>query len=106
MTTTAPPEVICNRFPLFVSFAGVNGRVHYSISAGDDNEDFEILNNGTIRTRRLLDRETKASYNLIVTARDNAREPEKQLSSTVQVRFIKIFLRIFRTQTNERNFID
>lgn len=64
---------------------GVNGRVEYSITAGDDKEDFQILNNGTIRTRRSLDRETKASYNLIVTARDSAREPEKQLSSTVQV---------------------
>ncbi|KXJ79504.1 hypothetical protein RP20_CCG000579, partial [Aedes albopictus] len=68
--------------------SGVNGRVRYSISAGDDNEDFEILNNGTIRTRRALDRETKASYSLTVTARDSAREPEKQLSSTVQVTIV------------------
>ena len=34
----------------------------------------------------MLDRETKNTYNLVVTAKDCAKEPEKRLSSTVQVR--------------------
>uniref|UniRef100_A0A1B0FR78 Cadherin domain-containing protein n=1 Tax=Glossina morsitans morsitans TaxID=37546 RepID=A0A1B0FR78_GLOMM len=36
-----------------------NGRIEYTITSGDDNNDFEIFSNGTIRTRHLLDRETK-----------------------------------------------
>lgn len=66
-------------------FIGNNGRIEYSITAGDDNNDFTILSNGTIRTQHALDRETIPMYNLVVTARDNAKEPEKRLSSTVQV---------------------
>lgn len=42
--------------------------------------------NGTIRTEHALDRETIPVYNLVVTARDCAKEPEKRLSSTVQVK--------------------
>lgn len=64
---------------------GFNGRIEYSITAGDENNDFEILPNGTIRTQHQLDRETVAAYNLVVIARDSAKEPEKRLSSTVQV---------------------
>lgn len=66
-------------------FSGYNGRIEYSITAGDDNNDFEIVQNGTIRTKRALDRETISTYNLVVTAKDCAKEPEKRLSSTVQV---------------------
>ncbi|XP_067625323.1 cadherin-related tumor suppressor-like [Eurosta solidaginis] len=65
--------------------SGDNGRIEYAITSGDDNNDFEIAANGTIRTRRELDRETKSSYNLIVTARDCAKQPQQRLSSTVQV---------------------
>ncbi|XP_052868798.1 cadherin-related tumor suppressor [Anopheles cruzii] len=65
--------------------SGPNGRIEYSISAGDEQEDFQIMANGTIRTRRSLDRETKSVYNLVITAQDCAQEPEKRLSSTVQV---------------------
>uniref|UniRef100_A0A1I8PJD7 Cadherin-related tumor suppressor n=1 Tax=Stomoxys calcitrans TaxID=35570 RepID=A0A1I8PJD7_STOCA len=54
--------------------SGDNGRIEYTITSGDDNNDFEIFSNGTIRTKRMLDRETKSSYNLIVTARDCAKE--------------------------------
>lgn len=45
-----------------------------------------MAQNGTILTKRELDRETISTYNLVVTARDCARQPEKRLSSTVQVR--------------------
>lgn len=71
-------------FFLFI-ITGHNGRIEYSIAAGDDNNDFEIERNGTIRTKRVLDRETIPTYNLVVTAKDCAHEPEKRLSSTVQV---------------------
>lgn len=66
-------------------FSGNNGRIEYIITAGDDNGDFEIVQNGTILTKHEVDRETKSSYNLVVTAKDCAREPETRLSSTVQV---------------------
>lgn len=75
-------------FALFLFCIGNNGRIEYSITAGDDNNDFVILSNGTIRTQHALDRETYSMYNLVVTARDCAKEPEKRLSSTVQVRTI------------------
>ncbi|KAG7305888.1 hypothetical protein JYU34_008433 [Plutella xylostella] len=65
--------------------SGFNGKLSYSITSGDDNQDFVIAENGTIYTRRLLDRETLPTYNLVVTARDSAVAPEPQLSSTVQV---------------------
>lgn len=64
---------------------GDNGLVEYKITAGDDNLDFRIVQNGTILTKRSLDRETKSTYNLLVTATDSAKEPENKLSSTVQV---------------------
>lgn len=34
----------------------------------------------------MLDRETKSTYNLVVTARDSPKDVDKRLSSTVQVR--------------------
>lgn len=54
--------------------AGNNGLIEFSITAGDDNNDFEIHSNGTISTRRLLDREQRSGYTLTVTARDCADE--------------------------------
>lgn len=65
---------------------GENGKITYSITSGDPNGDFRISPNGTITTLRTLDRETVNLYNLVVTATDRAIFPEKQLSSTVQVR--------------------
>lgn len=73
----------------FFSFTGDNGRIEYSITAGDD-DDFEIVSNGTIYTKRTLDRETKSTYNLVVTARDCAKDVEKRLSSTVQVNIFEL----------------
>ncbi|XP_013177912.1 PREDICTED: cadherin-related tumor suppressor [Papilio xuthus] len=65
--------------------SGFNGKIIYSITSGDDSSDFIISSNGTIRTAKLLDREKIPIYNLIVTAKDLAKPPEPQLSSTVQV---------------------
>uniref|UniRef100_A0A1A9W0E8 Cadherin domain-containing protein n=1 Tax=Glossina brevipalpis TaxID=37001 RepID=A0A1A9W0E8_9MUSC len=45
--------------------SGDNGRIEYTITSGDDNNDFEIFSNGTIRTRHLLDRETKIGHKKI-----------------------------------------
>ena len=69
--------------------AGDNGRVVYSISAGDDDGDFAIAQNGTIYTTKLLDRETKSLYNLVVMATDQAKAVQQRLSSTVQVRIAR-----------------
>lgn len=57
----------------------------YSISGGNENEQFQISQNGTIFTAKPLDRETQSLYNLVVMATDQAKAPEKRLSSTVQV---------------------
>ncbi|KAM3964103.1 cadherin-related tumor suppressor fat [Aphomia sociella] len=65
--------------------SGLNGKLSYTITSGDDDHDFMIANNGTIYTVKSLDRETIPMYNLIVTAKDSAKPPEPQLSSTVQV---------------------
>ncbi|XP_068141663.1 LOW QUALITY PROTEIN: cadherin-related tumor suppressor [Drosophila tropicalis] len=54
--------------------SGNNGLIEYTISAGDDKNEFDISSNGTIRTRRQLDREQRGSYTLTVTARDCADE--------------------------------
>lgn len=75
----------CYEHFFFFSFAGDNGRIQYSITAGDDDH-FEIAPNGTIFTRQMLDRETKGTYNLVVMARDCTKDFDKRLSSTVQVR--------------------
>uniref|UniRef100_A0A1B0CD99 Cadherin domain-containing protein n=1 Tax=Lutzomyia longipalpis TaxID=7200 RepID=A0A1B0CD99_LUTLO len=80
--TIATPVVVVSATDID---SGDNGRIEYSITAGDDNDDFEITPSGTIKTRQMLDRETKATYNLVVTARDCAEEVQKRLSSTVQV---------------------
>ena len=66
--------------------AGDNGRIEYLITAGDENEDFQILPNGTILTKHEMDRESKSAYNLVVTAKDCAAVPQRRLSSTVQVK--------------------
>lgn len=75
---------------MFLYFPGLNGKLHYSITSGDENQDFAIAENGTIYTAKHLDRETLPLYNLIITARDSAKPPEPQLSSTVQVHSIDI----------------
>lgn len=45
-----------------------------------------MTSNGTIITAKLLDREAIPIYNLIVAAKDLAKQPEPQLSATVQVK--------------------
>lgn len=65
---------------------GDNGKLVYSIIGGNEKEQFRITQNGTIMTSKSLDRETQSLYNLVVMATDQAKPPEKRLSSTVQVK--------------------
>lgn len=80
---------------LYFVFLGTNGEIEYSVSAGDENQDFAIAQNGTIYTVRTLDRETKPLYNLVVTASDLAGPEQQRLSSTVQVRRNSAFFFVF-----------
>nr|CAG4643690.1 EOG090X0007 [Lepidurus arcticus] len=68
--------------------SGENGRLTYSISGGDEKEQFGITGNGTLFTRQALDREEQSLYNLVVMATDIATPPTTRLSSTVQVTII------------------
>lgn len=103
LTKHFQPLCYKNKYKKLNILSGNNGRIEYIITAGDDNGDFEIVQNGTILTKHEVDRETKSSYNLVVTAKDCAREPETRLSSTVQVIIIvsirHIHTYIFSTST-------
>lgn len=66
--------------------SGDNGRVVYAVAGGDENGDFGVATNGTLFTRKLLDREQKPLYNLVLSATDSPLPPARPLSSTVQVR--------------------
>ncbi|XP_064092540.1 cadherin-related tumor suppressor-like [Macrobrachium nipponense] len=68
--------------------SGLNGRLVYTISGGDEKNQFSISENGTIYTRAPLDREDQSFYNLVVRASDMAQPPLVRLSSTVQVTII------------------
>lgn len=53
----------------------------------DKETDFVIdPRNGTIFSNRMLDRETRSAYNLVVLAKDKAKYPQQRLTATVQVR--------------------
>ncbi|KAL2082877.1 hypothetical protein ACEWY4_020650 [Coilia grayii] len=65
--------------------SGPNGKVEYSITAGDPNNEFVVSPvEGELRVRRdvELDRETTPAYNITITARDLGTPPR---SSTVVV---------------------
>ncbi|KYN09067.1 Cadherin-related tumor suppressor [Trachymyrmex cornetzi] len=64
---------------------GDNGRVVYTVAGGDEDGDFGMAHNGTLFTRRALDRERKPIYNLVLSATDSPLPPARPLSSTVQV---------------------
>ncbi|XP_063865139.1 LOW QUALITY PROTEIN: cadherin-related tumor suppressor-like [Scylla paramamosain] len=68
--------------------SGLNGRLEYTISGGDEKDQFSISPNGTITTKAPLDREDQSFYNLVVRASDMAMPPLARLSSTVQVTII------------------
>ena len=66
-------------------FSGSNGRVVYSIVGGNDRRHFAINSiTGTVHVARALDRETQASYNLAVMAKDQP-ETGRSYSTTAMV---------------------
>ncbi|XP_036445151.1 protocadherin Fat 4 [Colossoma macropomum] len=55
---------------------GTNGQIRFSIAAGNGNSDFRIDSvTGVISVARLLDRETRSSYSLVVQAADRGSSP-------------------------------
>ncbi|GBM44837.1 Cadherin-related tumor suppressor [Araneus ventricosus] len=68
--------------------SGDNGCIVYNIIDGNTDNKFAIDTDGTIFTVKTLDRETQSFYSLTVSATDRALEPDKRLSSTVQVSVI------------------
>ncbi|CAH0559968.1 unnamed protein product [Brassicogethes aeneus] len=68
--------------------SGLNGKISYSITSGDEHNNFEISEMGVISTKKILDREAQGLYNLVVTATDQAQPSDLRLSSTVQVTII------------------
>lgn len=86
-----------------ILFSGLNGKIQYSITSGDDGHEFRIADNGTIYTAKPLDRENIPIYNLVVTAKDMAKPPEPQLSSTVQVTSCLLYLGcVYTTKSNTK----
>lgn len=89
----------CFGFNTFTTVSGENGRVEYNIIAGDEDSAFEVdIDNGTLRTRRPLDREAKPVYNLVVMATDQAKLAHHRLSSTVQVKCLHHIYLIISTK--------
>lgn len=78
--TSAGSDVI----PVYASDvdSGVNAEIVYSVAGGDPKDQFEIDNNGTIGTKRTLDREDIEMYTLIIRASDKGSPVH---SETVQV---------------------
>lgn len=88
--------------------SGDNGRIEYSIIEGDTHEQFEIMQNGVIRTVKKLDRETTPMHNLVVMIKDCPVPPEERLSSTIQVSGFcmsksKLYLVIFSIYFTDHN---
>ncbi|KAL7861088.1 hypothetical protein AOLI_G00174370 [Acnodon oligacanthus] len=55
---------------------GTNGQIRFSIAAGNGNSDFRIDSvTGVISVAKLLDRETRPSYSLVVQAADRGSSP-------------------------------
>ncbi|XP_025835928.1 cadherin-related tumor suppressor [Agrilus planipennis] len=81
-------QTIQNAINDIVPIKRYNGKIDYSITSGNERDEFQITPNGTIITKKELDRETQGIYNLVVTATDEAKQPEQRLSSTVQVTII------------------
>ncbi|MCJ8739590.1 hypothetical protein PDJAM_G00048940 [Pangasius djambal] len=55
---------------------GTNGQIRFSIAAGSGNSDFRIDSvTGAISVAKLLDRETRSSYSLVVQASDRGSSP-------------------------------
>ncbi|XP_033127144.1 protocadherin Fat 4-like [Anneissia japonica] len=65
--------------------SGNNAIFKYTITSGNSGNLFTINDDGIIYTNKVLDRESKAFYNLAVTATDQPSDPSMARSSTAQV---------------------
>lgn len=83
---------------------GANGRVRFSIAAGDDNRDFTISeDSGVVRVAKNLNYERKSHYTVTVRAEDSASDTENG-----EVRFDTAKLSITITDINDNppTFLD
>lgn len=69
-------------------FSGPNAQLLYRIASGDSQSHFTITEEGVLRTKKSLDRETQSFYNLVVTVNDLAPPPVGRFTSTAQVSVI------------------
>lgn len=66
--------------------AGLNSALVYSITRGNDNQEFRISKQGTLLTSSFLDREKIAHYSLQITVADSAIIPsQRHMSSTMVI---------------------
>ena len=80
-------------YRLFLSDAdaGTNSQLSYSIIPGaGDADSFSINSNtGAISSKKLFDRETKASYTITVRARDHGQNPQED-TVTVDITILDV----------------
>ncbi|XP_039607150.1 protocadherin Fat 4 isoform X1 [Polypterus senegalus] len=67
---------------------GLNSQMSFSITSGDPLAQFGIDNNGVLKTKQNLDRESQSYYNLVVTVHDMALHPTVRFTSSAQVSII------------------
>ncbi|KAG7461989.1 hypothetical protein MATL_G00197140 [Megalops atlanticus] len=67
---------------------GPNAEVSYSIASGDPLGQFVIDNQGALKTKLSLDRESQSFYNLVIRVHDLALPPMARFTSTAQVSII------------------
>ena len=66
--------------------AGENGQLSYHIVAGDSERQFSVdEQSGVVTVAKLLDRETRSSYDLTIQAVDQPVDPAYGMSSSVVV---------------------
>nr|XP_022911091.1 cadherin-related tumor suppressor [Onthophagus taurus] len=84
---------------------GLNGRVRYSISSGDDNRDFSIAEDtGVIRVAKNLNYERKSRYVLTVRAEDCAADLNPKSSARSDAAEVKIS--VSDINDNQPTFLD
>ena len=69
--------------------AGTNSELTYSLISGDVDAFLINPNTGAISSKKLFDRETKASYTLTVRARDHGQTPLED-TATVDITILDI----------------
>ncbi|KAK3732012.1 hypothetical protein QZH41_016882, partial [Actinostola sp. cb2023] len=68
---------------------GVNAEIVYSVAGGDPKDQFDISSNGTIRTKRTLDREDIEFYTLVICASDKG-SPALNESVSVNITILDV----------------